>query len=207
MGRTLRRRRPMVPALLTVAATLVAVASASTCKTVSTEPNFNITAFTTGRWYTHEMMVIGYLPPKDFYCVYAEYSLDEAHLTAKVHNYLNKGKVNGPAEGPTTFICAFVPNATVTSKLEVGPCVLPHFTYGPYWVVAAGSSKPNATDNYEWALISGGQPTIDTGSGCKTGDGVNGAGLWVFTRDSVRNNATVSAVREIAKAKGFDVSV
>ena len=132
-------------------------------------------------------------------------------MTAKVHNYLNKHEVNGPAEGPTNWICAFVPDKNVPAKLQVGPCFLPHLAFGPYWVVAAGKSSNSTTadSEYDWALISGGVPTIPSadGHGCRTGTGVNNAGLWVFTRDSKRNNATVSAVRAIAQQKGFDTSV
>merc|ERR1711865_1074230 len=39
------------------------------------------------------------------------------------------------------------------------------------------------------------------------GNGVNNAGLWVFTRARERDNATVAMVRKIAEEKGFDLSV
>ena len=59
-----------------------------------------------------------------------------------------------------------------------------------------------------WALIVGGQPTIPTTGGlCKTGNGVNNAGLWIFGRKQARNETQITLARNIATAKGLDVSV
>merc|ERR1719424_2211059 len=54
---------------------------------------------------------------------------------------------------------------------------------------------------------SAGQPTIDTGDGCKSGSGTNNSGLWVFTRGQERDDALVEKVRGLAKDQGFDLSV
>ena len=199
----------MSSALRSAAALLLfpLLASADECKVVTTQPNFNSSAFTgpANRWYVQEQMAIGYLKPEDFFCVYAEYEVvDSTNL--KVHNYLNEGRVNGKAEGPTTFINAYIKDPKVPAKLEVGPWFLPKSFYGPYWILASGAAD-NSSNEYDWALISGGQPTIKTANGCKTGNGVNNAGLWVFTRARERDNATVALVRKIAEEKGFDLSV
>jgi len=199
------------PVMIRAAAVLLLplLAFADDCKVVETQPNFNISAFTgpSNRWYVQEQMVIAYLKPEDFFCVYAEYEVKDP-TNLKVHNYLNEGSVNGKAEGPTTFINAYIKDPKVPAKLEVGPWFLPKSFYGPYWVVAAGADSSSGSGNeYDWALISGGQPTIKSGDGCKTGSGVNNAGLWIFTRAKERDNATVAAVRKIAAAKGFDLSV
>ena len=88
----------------------------------------------------------------------------------------------------------------------MGPCRLPTWfpgARGPYWVLAAGPS----TGGYQWALISGGQPTHLAPGGCRTGAGVNNAGLWIFQRSSKRDEALVQKVRSIAAGKGFDLSV
>ena len=69
--------------------------------------------------------------------------------------------------------------------------------------MAAGPSNAH----YEWALVSGGQPTHQAAGGCRTGDGVNGAGLWIFSRNATRDEAVVSHLRGVAQAKGFDLSV
>ncbi len=59
-----------------------------------------------------------------------------------------------------------------------------------------------------YALVSGGQPTIPTTDGlCKSGEGVNNSGLWIFTRSAARDETLVSKVRELAVAQGFDLSV
>ena len=58
-----------------------------------------------------------------------------------------------------------------------------------------------------YALVSGGQPTIETEEGCWTGDGTHDAGLWIFTRDVFPTAGLVARVREIAKEQGFDLRV
>ena len=91
-------------------------------------------------------------------------------------------------------------SGTDLSKLEVAPCFLPKYFAGPYWIVAY-----NETEGY--ALISGGQPTIVTDDGCKSGDGTNNSGLWIFTRSQERDTELVAKVRTIASEAGFDLSV
>merc|ERR1712217_693393 len=58
-----------------------------------------------------------------------------------------------------------------------------------------------------YALISGGQPTIKTDNGCKTGTGINNSGLWIFTREAFPAAGLVEKVRGLAAAQGFDLSV
>lgn len=57
------------------------------------------------------------------------------------------------------------------------------------------------------ALISGGQPNINTGKGYKNGDGVNGSGLWIFTRRRERDEVVINYMRRKAEVQGFDLSV
>ena len=174
---------------------------AQDCKPVSTQDPFNVTEYTRAQWFIQQQMPISYLPyPEDFYCVSANYTVT-SETTVSVYNYLNKNATNGPVKGGC--LCAIIPDITVPSKLAVGPCFLPKFLYGPYWVVAAGPSS----DNYEWALVSGGQPTVNTGNGCVTGEGENASGLWIFSRTQVAPPQQVELVREIAKHDGFDISV
>ena len=85
-------------------------------------------------------------------------------------------------------------------QLEVSPCFLPSFSAGPYWVLEYDEAMG-------YALISGGQPDIDTGNGCKCGDGVNDSGLWIFTRKQERDDDLVDMIRGMAEAQGFDISV
>eukprot|EP00937_MAST-01D_sp_MAST-1D-sp2_P006571 g6571.t1 len=192
---------------------LVAASTArASCPAVSTQPDFNLTEFVGGgTWYAHEQMAITYLPKTWFYCVTATYtftSSDEIHVA----NYANKGKVNGVVEQsdknvPFGGICGSVTNANETAaKLSVGPCKLPQWVpgaRGPYWVLAAGPSAAK----YDWALISGGQPTHEAAGGCRTGTGINGSGLWIFLRSKTRDEPTVGMVRALAAKQGFDLSV
>merc|ERR1712060_522235 len=88
-----------------------------------------------------------------------------------------------------------------TGKLEVAPYFLPNFASGDYWVIDYDESEG-------YALISGGAPKIEGQGGlCRTGTGVNQAGLWIFTRQQSRNENLVQKVRQMAQSKGFDLSV
>ena len=188
------------------------VASSGDCPTVTTQPDFNLTEYVAGgSWYVQQSMAVTYLPATDNYCVRTDYAfIDSTH--AHVHNYANAHGVNGHVVDSNANlkilggICAEVVNTTDPAKLSVGPCKLPDWVpgaRGPYWVVAAGPSA----EKYEWALVSGGQPTHKAAGGCRTGTGVNGSGLWIFTRAPARDDEVVKQVRAVAHAKGFDVSV
>lgn len=190
---------------------LLAVGAGAACPAVSTARHFNLTEFVTGgTWYAHEQMAITYLPSSWFFCVTATYtftSSSEIHVS----NYANKGQVNGVVEEsdqnvPFGGICGTVPDMNETAKLSVGPCKLPPKlpgARGPYWVVAAGPSS----SQYDWALVSGGQPMHQAAGGCRTGTGINGSGLWIFLRSPQRDEAAIAAVRAIAAEQGFDLSV
>jgi hypothetical protein len=81
-------------------------------------------------------------------------------------------------------------------QAEVAPCFLPSSFAGPYWIVAFSVQEG-------WALVSGGPPTLPGANGtCRTGTGVNGSGLWIFTRQQRRDGAIVDKVRAIAAQKG-----
>lgn len=204
-------RKVPVPGLLRGAAP-------SSCKPVTVQENFDQKNFVEGgTWYIHQQMAISYLPLDRNFCVTADYTFN-SKTELKVHNYCNIDKVNGQAEdsdvkvGALGGICGEVTDAATPAKLLVGPCrlrLLKKFAFGPYWILAAGGGTKGTPGNkYEWALISGGQPTIATKDGyCKTGDGTNGSGLWIFTRSGTRDEAVIEKVRSIAQGKGFDIDV
>jgi len=175
------------------------------CPTLTTQPGFDLDSFISKRWYVQQQMPTRYLPASQNYCVYAEYQKLEKStffgFTIQVHNYAQE--VDSKVHDSGTFICAKSGDAQDAAKLEVGPCFLPPvkgLTTGPYWVLAYDEVEG-------YALISGGQPTIRSAGGCRTGSGVNGAGLWIFTRKQSRDEAVVQKVRGIATSKGFDLSV
>merc|ERR1711865_44236 len=190
------------------------------CPEVTTQADFNITKFTSHKWFIHKQMTIKYLPDNERYCVVATYTQKDAtHI--KVHNYANINHTNGPVDDSDVHvkalggICGKATPGVVASKLEVGPCylgIISKFTFGPYWVVAAGDTSCVGAEcpqpeQYEWALISGGQPTHQTAGGCTTGTGVNDSGMWIFQAASARNETLLAGIEAIAKAKGFDTSV
>ena len=93
-------------------------------------------------------------------------------------------------------LCSRLPDPRDTSKLLVAPCFLPNSFAGDYWILAVGK-------NYEWAVVSGGKPTVQYSDGCTTKEeGINGSGLWVFTRKQT-DEASVKEALNVLKAKGY----
>lgn len=172
------------------------------CKPVTTQANFDMEAFVAGRWYIQQQAVTKYLPASQNNCVYAEYQVLPKKsfwgYTIQVHNHAEEA--NGKVFDSGKYICAKSADPTDPAKLEVAPCFLPALTAGPYWVLAY-----NEEEGY--ALVSGGQPDIETPQGCRTGTGTNDSGLWIFTRSQARVEATVQKARDIATQQGFDLSV
>lgn len=172
-------------------------------KNFSTVHNFNLESFVQSRWYIQQQMPTLYLPKSENRCVYAEYKLLAKSTfwgyNVNVHNYAENVAPPHKVHDSGSFICAKVVDKAA-GKLEVAPCFLPTFTAGPYWVV-------DYSEEQGYALISGGAPTKSAVGGCQTGNGVNDAGLWIFTRQQKRNESLVEQVRNIAKNKGFDLSV
>jgi lipocalin len=191
--------------LLTVVAALTFALSSfayaqDECRAVDTVPNFNLTTYVSAPWYVQQQAENAYSPIERNYCVMAEYAIkDEPSFwgyTVQVKNSAqNELGVKYGAE-----LCAYQIEGQDVGKLAVAPCFLPKFASGDYWVIDYNEDKG-------YALISGGQPTIKTENGCKTGDGTNNSGLWIFTRDQARNEEIVNEVRNIAKDNGFDISV
>lgn len=145
--------------LLASAAAWLAVAHATpvatSCKPVRTMAPFNVSWFVAHKWYVQAQQPISYLPANEIYCVTAEYTQTSA-TSVDVHNYANSDRVNGKVSDSGGTLQAIIKDPNFPSKLAVGPKFLPHVLYGPYWVVAAGGAQPGS---YDWAVISGGQPT------------------------------------------------
>jgi lipocalin len=181
----------------------------STCPTVTPVNNFDVDKYTEKTWYVQKQQVNGYQKAEDLYCVTATYTKADNGLI-KVENRANKGGVNKGISGEDgtkgsswfssfTSLCAKQITAG-TGKLAVQPCFLFNLgldsTAGPYWVLAIDK------ENYEWAVISGGQPTevISNDSGsvqCTTKKtGTNGSGLWLFTRSAIPAKGVVAAMEK-----------
>ncbi|GMH44189.1 hypothetical protein BSKO_12123 [Bryopsis sp. KO-2023] len=185
--------------------------------------NFDLDRYISEPWYVQEQMPLRYQPEDQLFCVRAVYDYIDPQEKSKgvvVYNYANEKKVNGKARGTNgsggqgsafSALRAFVPDASQPSKLEVGPNFfqeifgrrIAQVFYGPYWVVALDP-------NYEWAIISGGAPTIETEKGCIPGmkffSRFNGKGFWLFSRKPVDPEST-AIMRQKAEEMGFDTSV
>eukprot|EP00494_Astrolonche_serrata_P028036 UN28301 len=120
-----------------------------------------------------------YLPKEDNYCVRAIYNTEKKTVpffdgrVISVFNYANADKVNGKnVNDDNQILCARLPNESEPAKLLVAPCFLPNqfLKNADYWIVAAGPSS----DNYEWAIISGGEATTPAEDGLCTND----YGFW-----------------------------
>lgn len=190
------------------------------CPAVTTADPFDLRAYVTAHpWYVQQQQPTRYQPSSDLFCVRASYAFESdatdadalARASVAVLNTANRGAVDGPPQNArrTKLRAVVDPSARASSpsKLRVGPRFLPRAAYGPYWIVAVSPATPGE-GGYDWAVVSGGAPTIPgaTPGTCRTGEGVNDAGLWLFSRDPVASEDAIAAMRAAAEAKGFDLS-
>ena len=177
------------------------------CPDIAVVENFNVSEYIKSKWYIQKQQITSYLPLNTNYCVSARYAQTNKTVpffsgkVLSVYNNADKDKVNGPKlNSNNQTLCARIPNEKQPAKLLVGPCFLPNILAGDYWVIAAGPKN----DNYQWAIVSGGPPTQQYPDGCTTKQsGVNGSGLWLFSRKSVANNVTIETMLNLLKKKGY----
>ena len=121
--------------------------------------------------------------------------------------------MNGPITQATLL---GLPDANEAAKAKVGPTFLPSFVYGAYWIIEAGTFEnledgtyaSSTDDQYDWALISGGPPKVETPHGCSPGTGENNYnGLWMFSRDPLPASGVSDKIERIAAEKGFDITL
>ena len=188
-------------------------AKSNNCSKVElqTDPKVNLTEYIRSTWYVQQQQVNGYQPISDLYCVAATYSINTSikvplfnGKVISVYNYANRDKVNGLALGNnSTFLCARETNASHPEKLSVAPCFLPNLFAGPYWILAAGPTP----SNYTWAVVIGGQPTVNVNSTCTTREtGINNSGLWIFTRERIAEHGNINYIRSIIEKKNISTS-
>ena len=171
-----------------------------------TKEDISLEEYTSRKWYVHEQAETTYLPKSRNYCVTAEYKLLDKPTpffgyTIEVTNTA-QDKERKSTYGGTIY--AAETNENDPSKLEVAPGFLPRFLAGPYWIV-----DYDETEGY--ALVIGGSPQVrnkETGK-CRTNNRwiTSSGGLWIFTRESVRNDALIEKVKGIAADLGLDTSV
>ena len=185
----------------------------NTCPTIEPMMGFNTTEYLRSTWYVQQQQITGYQPREALYCV--AQTLNESNRSVPffngpvidVYNYGRVGGVNGTFENMDNFtLCARQANSSNPAEILNAPCFLPNILAGPYWVLAAGPSS----NNYSWAIVSGGQPTVRYSDGnCSTKlTGTNGAGLWLFTRNPFGGYAfdSVRLMRSILVEKGITTS-
>ena len=188
----------------------------ATCPTIKPVASVNFTEWVRRSWYIQQQQVTEYLPENTNYCVVATYGDEHEKVpdfdgpVIAVHNYANENEVNGPNENQKNMtLCARQPHNDSTALL-VAPCWLPNVFAGDYWIVALGENdaqNSGESPEYTWAAVSGGQPEEEFPNGCTTKEkGVNGAGLWIFTREPVGVDAEIAAARDSLTSLGYTLS-
>ena len=179
----------------------------SECPDVQPMKDLNLTEYGRATWYIQEQQINGYQNASCLFCTLATYVNDGKHVpffkgtVLGVHNFENVGGINQNIEGPQIELCARVKDASVPGALAVAPCFLPNFAAGPYWVLAVGT---NDVGQYTWAVVSGGNPTVKYDDGCTTKEtGVNGSGLWIFTRAPKGSDDDVNAAKKALTGFGY----
>ena len=179
----------------------------SECPEVQPMKKLNLTEYGRATWYIQEQQINGYQNASCLFCTLATYVNDGKHVpffkgtVLGVHNFENVGGINQNIEGPQIELCARVKDASIPGALAVAPCFLPNFAAGPYWVLAVGT---NDVGQYTWAVVSGGNPTVKYDDGCTTKEtGVNGSGLWIFTRAPKGSDDDVNAAKKALTGFGY----
>lgn len=206
----------------TVALALLARNANGACAPLEVQEEFNVTEYLRSTWYVQRQQKNGYQPLSSLNCVTATYN-DTYHgkqasvpfFSGKVftvYNDCRKDSKDGevcndfasPDFKPSFAIplCGRIADASSPAKIAVAPCLLPEILSGDYWVAAAGPSP----DNYEWAIITAGQPTIEKSDGCTIPDTCSNpaqfkCGLWFFSREPVASKETMDAMMAAAKRK------
>jgi len=217
-----------MPCLSSIVVAATAVGAAAVCPAIETQSEFNLTEYVRSSWYVQKQQVNGFQPKESLYCVVATYNETyrgkPSHVpffggpVLTVYNDCHVGGKNGPVSNNYTDpdfkrgfgspLCARQTNTEFPERLEVAPCLLPNFLAGDYWVLAAGPSP----DNYEYAAVIAGQPSVELEDGCTTPNTCSGpaqtnCGLWLFTRDPKPDAAKVALVEDILHSKGISTTL
>eukprot|EP00036_Acanthoecidae_sp_10tr_P008041 CAMPEP_0182921412 /NCGR_PEP_ID=MMETSP0105_2-20130417/4131_1 /TAXON_ID=81532 ORGANISM="Acanthoeca-like sp., Strain 10tr" /NCGR_SAMPLE_ID=MMETSP0105_2 /ASSEMBLY_ACC=CAM_ASM_000205 /LENGTH=223 /DNA_ID=CAMNT_0025058933 /DNA_START=41 /DNA_END=712 /DNA_ORIENTATION=- len=190
-----------------------AVPKPATCPPPNIAPmsGFNTTEFVRATWFVQQQQVTEYLPRFQNFCVAQTLVLGDKKVpffsgpVISVYNYAVNASVDGPVVNAAngTVLCARQTDRSDPAKIINAPCFLPNAFAGDYWVIAAGPQPYE----YQWAIISAGQPTETYPDGCSTKlTGVNGAGLWLFHRMKVAPAAAIAEMRSLLASKGYALS-
>ena len=205
-------------------AVLLTVQTSVACPSLDVQADFNLTEYLRATWYVQQQQKNGYQPASSLNCVVATYNetFHGKHENVPffsgevftVYNDCRSGSKAGPVCNNFTSpnfkpsfgvpLCGRVPKASEPAKVTVAPCKLPNLLSGDYWVAAAGP-KP---DDYKYAVIVAGQPTVENSDGCTTPDTCSSpadfrCGLWLFTREPEPPRSVVADLMAAVKAKGI----
>ena len=74
--------------------------------------------------------------------------------------------------------------------------------------LSSSASSSSSSVSYEWAVVSGGQPTVAyPDGGCTTKlDTTNGSGLWIFSASPSMDSASLAAARQALVDLGYTTS-
>jgi len=199
------------------------------CKEVEVVQDFNLTEYIRATWYIQKQQVNAYQPLKKLHCVAATYNetfrgkkstvpFFKGSVVSVFNYHTDEGKTKSPKSLQSADpklkrsfaspLCARVPDPDQPAKLSVAPCKLSNRFAGAYWVVEAGP-RP---DDYQWAIVTAGQPTLQYEDGCTTpvkckGLSSTDCGLWFFTRDPVPSKSVIDTLDAKAKALGISTQL
>lgn len=147
-------------------------------------------------WYSQMQQEVKYQTRDSFFCVTATYNKTNKDYIS-VYNYANIDKVNGENKNNGTVLCAYPMTDNV---LRVGLCNKSLLFTGPYWII-------DHADNYDWLLVSGGQPTEQYADGCTTKiNTTNHSGLWIFSRTPILSKQKLETAKQTLVHKGYTLS-
>jgi lipocalin len=177
---------------------------ATSCPRVDTVERLDMNEFTKHTWYSQMQQEVKYQTKDSFYCVTATYNIEKNRTVPffhgnviTVYNYADYARVNGQPVNTRngTLLCARQPNVKEPGKLLVGFCNFPNIICGDYWIIGLG-------ENYEWLVVSGGQPTVRYDDGCTT----NQTGLWIFSRTPMMEKIYIQQAFDLLRRKGYTTS-
>jgi len=179
------------------------------CLPVDTINNVDIKEFVKHTWYSQMQQEVAFQKSESFYCVTATYNIEKNRTVPlfngnviSVYNYANYGEVNGePMNTKTgTVLCAKQVYPSINSRFSVAPCNVISIFGGPYWIIGLGK-------NYDWLIVSGGQPREQYEDGCTTYiNTTNNAGLWIFSRNPVISESHMKEAKQLLRIKGYTLS-
>jgi lipocalin len=194
-------------AVLAHSALAVSAEAACPPEGFTSKKDLNPSTYFSGVWYTLKQVRVAFQPVTNLYCVSGSLKLVEQDGKPELR-ILNGGSIGGvTGTRSTAQLNGTIPDLAVPSQALVGP------RQGAYWVIEAGtyasllSGKSCDSDNYEWAIVSGGAPVAQSTNGCLPGVGpTNAKGFWLLSRKPVVPQEVTDKITAVAAAKGYDVS-